>query len=261
MRNVFTDIEPWDDEKDPMVSAQEKMKHKLPKRFYEKAESLASENGVEIRLDGRSVKTPARKILELPNQALADLIAQEFNAQVDVIDPAKMPITRLANTVIDGIAEDSEPVVEDLLRFGLSDLLFYRASAPVELVERQQKLWDPILDWAETRLTTRFTLGEGVMFIPQSDNSSWAIRSYLQNYFAKPFELAALHMLTTLSGSALIAFAVNDGHLTVEDGWRIAHLDEDWTNEQWGKDEEAMMRRSNREAEFYAASAVLAALK
>lgn len=261
MSNVFTDVQPWDDEKVSMDQVQKKNKAKLPKRFYEKVEVIADENGFNIRLDGRAVKTPARHILCVPNEGLARLIEQEFNLQDDVIDPIKMPITRLANTVIDGIAHDGEPIIEDLLRFCLSDLLFYRADFPRELVERQEKLWDPVLDWAEARLDTRFTLGEGVMYIPQPKNATLAIRNYLRDFSDKPFALAALHMLATLSGSALIAFAVNDGHLNVKTAWKIAHLDEDWTNEQWGNDEEAMQRRASREIEFYAAAAVLKQFK
>jgi len=230
----------------------------LPKRFYKDVSIARQEDGFAVFLDGKPVKTPAQHSLLLPVEALANLIADEFRLQDELIDPAKMPITRLANTVLDGIAADPQPVLEDILRFAANDMLFYRAENPKELVARQAEHWDAVLDWVEVHIGARFVTGEGVMYIEQPREAIAAISAYLRQY-ASPFAIAALHAITILTGSALLALAIAAGKLDVAAGWRLAHLDEDWTIEHWGADEEAAIRRGNRENELYTAAAVLAA--
>ncbi|AQS41545.1 MAG: ATP12 ATPase [Candidatus Tokpelaia hoelldobleri] len=230
----------------------------LPKRFYKVVSVARQEGGFAVLLDGRPVKTPARHALLLPAEALANLVADEFRLQDAVIDPAKMPITRLVNTVVDGIAADPQPVLEDMLRFAANDMLFYRAESPKELVARQSGQWDAVLDWAQSHIGAHFVTGAGMMHIEQPREAVAAVSVYLRQYIS-PFSIAALHAITTLTGSALLALAIAAGELDVATGWRLAHLEEDWTIEHWGEDEEAAMRRRNRENELYAAAAVLAA--
>lgn len=230
----------------------------LPGRFYKDVSIARQEGGFAVLLDGRPVKTPARHSLLLPAEALANLVADEFRLQDEVIDPSQMPITRLANTVVDGIAADPQPVLEDILRFAANDMLFYRAASPKELAARQNAQWDIVLDWAQSHIGARFVTGEGVMHIEQPREAITAVSVHLRQYIS-PFAIAALHAITTLTGSALLALAIAAGELDVATGWRLAHLDEDWAIEHWGEDEEAAMRRKNRENELYAAAAVLAA--
>ena len=46
--------------------------------------------------------------------------------------------------------------------------------------------------------------------------------------------------ITTLTGSALIALALAQGGLSVDEAWAAAHVDEDWNMDQWGRDELAL---------------------
>jgi chaperone required for assembly of F1-ATPase len=101
---------------------------------------------------------------EVATKAAAEIVADEFAAQEKVIDPGKMPATRLVNTAIDGIAQDPQAVFEDILRFAGTDMLCYRADSPQELVSRQTQQWDPLIDWMEG-LGARFSLAEGVTHI------------------------------------------------------------------------------------------------
>ncbi|MBP0615325.1 ATP12 family chaperone protein [Jiella mangrovi] len=229
----------------------------LPKRFYKAVAVTETPQGFAVSLDGRPVKTPARKPLAVPTKPAADAIAAEWEAQSERIDPASMPVTRLANTVIDGILDDPEPVRAEIARFAETDMMFYRAGEPERLVERQRERWDPILAWAEERLGARFTLAEGVMHVAQPDASLAVVRAHLQG-FADGFSVAALHQMTTLTGSALLAMAIADGRLSAEEAWALAHLDEDWNVEQWGADDEAMARRDARWQEMQAAAVMLA---
>ena len=247
---------------DPVRRAQIKSKLPLPKRFYETASAvvLDDQDGFTVHLDGRSVRTPARNLLILPTFAVAEIIAQEFSSQEKEIDPAKMPATRLANTAIDGIAADPQAVFEDILRFASSDLLFYRADAPHELVMRQTEQWDPVIDWASSNLGAHFILAEGVMHVEQPREALAAFGVHL-SAFNDPLVLAALHTITSLTGSALLALAVAKEELTADKAWTVAHLDEDWTIEHWGEDTEASARRALRKIEMMAAASILAACR
>ena len=230
----------------------------LPRRFYETVTIRPVESGFSIELDGRPVKTPGRKPLAVPHRVAAEALRDEWDAQVERIDPATMPMTRLANTVIEAIAADPAPVRDDIGRFIETDLLFYRAAAPDRLVERQNELWDPVLDWAKEAFGGRFVLAEGVMHVAQPQASLEAFRNRLVA-ITDPFQVAALHQATTLTGSALLAMAINDGRLDAVAAWRLAHLDEDWNIEQWGEDEQAMARRAARWDEMRVAALLLAA--
>lgn len=245
-------------QKDPVARSQELMRTPLPKRFYEKAEVAEVEGGFTVHLDGRPVKTPARNLLLLPTSEAAEIVAEEFRAQEKVINPAKMPATRLVNTAIDGIAQDPQAVLEDILRFAGTDMICYRASSPKELVERQTAQWDPLIDWAES-LGARFTLAEGVMHVEQSREAITAFGVHLSS-FNNPVALACLHTMTTLTGSALIALAVAKNEVSAEEGWTRAHLDEDWTIEHWGEDAEAQARRKARHIEMMVSARILQAL-
>ncbi|MDR3494869.1 MAG: ATP12 family protein [Ancalomicrobiaceae bacterium] len=256
----FLEFLPPDDElerisADPVAKARALNRRELPKRFYQDAAVKPAAAGFAVELDGRPVKTPAKRALALPRQDLAEAIAAEWRAQGDHIDPATMPFTRLANSVIDGVAERRGEVVADLTAYAGSDLLCYRADSPVRLVERQMAVWDPILDWADERLGARFTVIEGVMHVAQEDDAIEAVRQAVAGL--DPFVLAGLHSITTLTGSVLIAVALWDGYLDIDAAWLAGSLDDHWSLEVWGHDADAAERLEHRRSEFLAAAAFL----
>ncbi|RCW85609.1 ATP12 family chaperone protein [Phyllobacterium bourgognense] len=261
MRNDLFNMDKKQDlsDPDPVRRAQIQSKMPLPKRFYKEAAVAEHDGQFAVELDGRAVKTPARQMLALPTRAAAQLIADEFSAQEKEIDPARMPATRLANTAIDGIVNDPQAVLEDVLRFASSDMLCYRAGSPERLVNRQRELWDPLIDWAASELGARFVLAEGVMHVEQPREALGAFSVHL-GQFNDPFAIAALHTITTLTGSAIMALAVAKGEISGEEAWRLAHVDEDWTIEHWGEDAEAAARRALREREMTAAVKMLEAV-
>ncbi|QDY99639.1 ATPase [Nitratireductor mangrovi] len=262
MREILSDLEDGSNLSDinPMKRAQKQMRQPLPKRFYKEATHVADDEGYEIRLDGKPVRTPGRSRLLLPNADAARLVADEFAAQRELIDPASMPVLRIANTVIDGVMQDPQAVLEDLLRFASSDLVCYRAESPERLVELQAAAWDPVLDWATVRLGARFVLAEGVMHVEQPRESIAAVGTHLRAR-PDPFRLACLHVMTTLTGSALIALACEDGAIGFDTAWSAAHVDEDWNIAQWGEDAEAASRRATRQADMAGAFALLETLR
>ena len=261
MRDILNDLEAgkYLSDPDPVRRAQLQMKTPLPKRFYKNVSVASASEGFVVHLDGKPVRTPAKTILTLPTAAAAQLVADEFAAQKENIDPVTMPVTRLVNTAIDGVATDTQAVLEDILRFSSSDLLCYRADAPEKLVQRQAEAWDPVIDWARAALGARFVLAEGVMHVEQPREAIGAIGIHLK-LRDEPLRLAALHLMTSLTGSALLALAVDSGELDVEAAWAAAHVDEDWQIEHWGEDSEALHRRKMRKADMLAAANLLEAL-
>lgn len=247
-------------EDNPMKRAQAAMRAALPKRFYKEASFGESGGAFAILLDGRTAKTPARNALALPNAALAAAVAAEWNAIEDTIDPVRLPLTRLANLAIDAVASAPQPVIDEIVQYAGSDLVFYRAEGPAGLVELQNERWNPVLDWAAAHLQSRFLLAEGVMHVRQPEESLAAVREAAEN-LAKPFALTAAASATNIGGSALIALALANHALSGDEAWNAAHVDEQWNISQWGEDEEAQRRLAARHAEFTAAAKMLALLR
>jgi chaperone required for assembly of F1-ATPase len=257
MREIFEDMfsnQPLD----PTEAARRAMRPQLRRRFYERA---AVEEGAEggrpefrIVLDGRPVKTPARRTLAAPTRALAEAIAAEWEVQRDVIDPTKMPLTRLANSIIDGVTDAAAAVAAEVDKYLASDLLFYRAEGPEGLIAREAAAWDPVLAWAREVLGARFVLAQGMVHVAQPAPALAAASAAIPH---DHWRLGAVHAITTLTGSALIAIALARGALTIDQAWAAAHVDEDWNMAFWGRDEIALERRAARFAEMQAAATVL----
>lgn len=241
------------------VPGREAMAAPLPKRFYREVTVDAQPGGFAIHLDGKPVRTPKKRPLIVPTRALGEAISAEWAAQVEKIDPATMPLSKLAITTIDGVTDNVEEVSGDIARFAGSDLLCYRAEAPAALADLQAKLWDPTLRWIEKETGERFFLAEGVMPVTQSAAALAAFARLLDPFTA--FALASLHVMTTLTGSAFLALAVALGRMPVADAWAAAHLDEDWQIARWGIDVEAADRRERRWQEMQAAARFLELLR
>ncbi|MCK1717967.1 ATP12 family protein [Bradyrhizobium sp. 141] len=243
---------------DPRESARASARPPERKRFYKEAGVTDVEGGYAITLDGKPIRTPSGRQVVIPSRVLANAVAAEWAAQGDTIDPVTLPLTRIANSVVEGVVDRVELVSADLAKYFESDLLFYRAGQPEGLVAREAAHWDPVLFWAAETLGAHFILSEGVMHVKQPDEAVEAARAALPG---DAWSVAALHVVTTLTGSALLALALAHGARDAGQVWAAAHVDEDWNADQWGVDEEAASRRATRARDFEAAVAVLAAIK
>lgn len=223
-----------------------------PKRFWKKAQTEATQDGFSVKLDGRLVRTPAKAPLTLPTQAMADAIASEWDAQIDVIDPRTMPVTRGANAAIDKVRSQRDEVIALLSEYGDSDLLCYRAAGPEGLIKRQAAAWDPMLDWAAEALGARLFVGEGVMHVAQKSDALARLKAEVAAF--DDFALAGVHDLISLSGSLVLALAVTKDAITVEDAWVLSRIDEHWQIEQWGEDEEAAAAELAKKTAFWDAA-------
>ncbi len=218
------------------------------KRFYTAVE-VTAENG--ILLDRRPVRTPAKAQLILPNPILAAAVAEEWRAQGDDIDPHSMPLTGLANAAIDRVAPDTTLFASGLSAYGESELLCYRAAEPPTLVERQNAVWNPLLEWAQTRFGISFTVVTGIIHQPQPSKTLARLSVAMAAHDS--FQLAALSPIVTIGGSLVLALAVAEGALTPESAFDAAHLDELWQEEMWGADHFALLSRAAHRTDFLAA--------
>jgi len=228
------------------------------KRFYSSAGVGQTDGGFTVTLDGKPIRTPSGRHVTAPNRAIAEAIAAEWNAQVEVINPLTMPLTRFANSVGEGVVDRVDAVADDVAKYLGTDLLFYRAGHPEALVAKEAAHWDPVVFWAANELGAHFILAEGIVHVAQPEP---AIKAARDVFPSDPWSVAALHVVTTLTGSALLALALYHGVRNADEVWAAAHVDEDWNIEKWGIDDEVAARRAARLVDFTAAVTILKALK
>jgi chaperone required for assembly of F1-ATPase len=261
---------------DPVEAARRAVRPVRRRRVYKTVTIAAGESGhgqsgYAVHLDGKPVRTPARRLLAVPTPELAGALAEEWAAQGEHIEPAKMPRSRLANTIIDGVAAARGEIAAEIRKYLAADLVFYRAEAPAALRARQAQHWDPILAWAHQALGAEFKVATGVVHVAQPAAALAAAAAIPADAIPRDailadailegdWRLGALHVATTLTGSALLALALLRGAISADAAWAAAHVDEDWNMEQWGSDEIALQRRALRFTEFQAAALVLRVL-
>lgn len=225
------------------------------KRFWKEARA---EDGA-VLLDGRPVRTPKRNPLVLPTPALAEAVAEEWNAVGDELAPRALPLTGLANAAIDIVAPDPAAFAADLAKYGETDLLAYRADTPAGLVARQAREWDPMLDWLRARYDVHVELATGVIHRPQPEATVTRLRD--ATVARTPFELAALSPIVTVGGSLIAGLALLERAFDPEAVWAAVQLDELWQEELWGEDSLAIQARQARRREWDSAVRFLALLR
>lgn len=227
------------------------------KRFYKDVSVGSGEGGFAVLLDGRPVRTPGGNVLALPTEKLAAAIAAEWRAQGEEIVPTAMPLLRLANTVIDGVAARRADVTDAVMRFAQNDLLCYRAHQPPDLVARQSLGWDPWLDWVRRRHDANLTVATGLTHVDQTDDALAALRKAVDEL--DPFALGALHVIASITGSLVLALAVADGAANGAQVFELSRIDELYQAEKWSEDAEAAKRATALAHELDKAVELLAA--
>lgn len=220
----------------------------VKKRFWKDTTYEATEGGFKVLLDGRGVKTPAKAPLVVPTEAMAQAVVAEWDAQEGEIDPTGMPVTRSVNAAIDKVSIQRAEVADMLADYGASDLLCYRATSPEELITRQAEAWDPLLDWADATFEARLKSVSGVMFEAQDAYALSKLSASTHGF--DNFELAAFHDLVGISGSLIIGFAATHDLHPAETLWELSRIDEQWQEDQWGRDDEAAEEAEKKKQAF-----------
>jgi chaperone required for assembly of F1-ATPase len=256
MRELFEEVS-GKSPLDPEEAVRRTARRPRRKRFYAKAGLPETPDGFAVTLDDKPIRTPSGRQVVVPVREIAEAIVAEWEAQKEFIEPLTMPMTRFANSVVDAVVDRVDAVTEDVAKYFQSDLLFYRAAHPEALVTREAAHWDTVLFWAADALGAHFILAEGIVHVRQPASAVAAARAALP---ADPWSIAAVHVITTLTGSALLALALLRGVLDQDQVWAAAHVDEDWNSERWGVDDEVAARRAARLVDFRAAASILKAL-
>ncbi len=230
-------------------------------RFYKDVTTAQAgdEGAYEVLLDARSVRTPMRKALQVPSQALAIAIADEWRAQGEKIDVETMPLTRIAATAVDRVADDREGYIDQIAAYGATDLVYYRAQTPSELVIRQSRAWQPLLDWAHEVFGCELVVTDGLLPVDQPSESLAQLRAAVASH--DDYELAALGVATSASGSIIVALALSKGHLDADTAFEVGQLDESYQVELWGEEADAQARRDILRADTDCAAAFLELLR
>lgn len=225
------------------------------KRIYKTVAVSEIHGGFCVSLDDRPVRSPARRDLTIPNRALAEAVAAEWDTQGETVEPREMPMMSLLATATDRVETQRDHVITTIAGYAESDMLCYRAETPADLVQRQIVTWQPLLDWCADSFNARLQVTTGIMPVRQNPETVKAIRDVIAGYEALP--MTALHELTAISGSIVIGLAITEGRIAVEDGVAAAQLDEVFQLERNGEEEEAMERLANLRGDLLAAAEFL----
>lgn len=229
------------------------------KRFYKSAGVTETPEGFGVALDGKPVRTPAKRPLAVPTRALAEAIAEEWLAQEETIDPKRLPLTRLTSIALDLVAPRREAVVAEVVKYAGTDLVCYRVEEPPELAARQTAAWQPLIDWATLRFDAPLTVTAGILPVSQSPATLKAFEAAAAAYDAH--RLAALHLATAACGSLVVALALIEGRLEPEAAFAAAELDESYEIERWGEDIEQAKRRKGLREDIALAARFVALLR
>ena len=211
------------------------------KKLYKIAEAGTAPGGHIVRLDGKPVRTPLKNILLLSSRELAEEIATEWAAQGSEIQPATMPLTRLANTMIDKAGgPDRAAMNAELIKYAGSDLICYFATHPADLVKRHQEHWTPLLGWMKDKYGVVLQTVSGIQYHQQPQDALDRLKKVITGLDAEEFTVVQSVAATT--GSVAIALALLEGWLSAEEAYQAACVDEIYQLKTWGADEPAQKR-------------------
>jgi chaperone required for assembly of F1-ATPase len=229
------------------------------KRFYKAAAAVEAEGGFAVALDGRPIRTPGRAALRLPNRGLALAIAEEWASQEERVRPQDMALMSLACTAIDIVRPRRAEVVAELADYGATDLVCYRAARPEALVERQNEVWQPLLDWAALELGAPLKATSELLAQPQPEPALAALARAVEGH--DNLALAGLAMAVKASGSLVVGLALSTGRLDPAGAFEAAELHESHEIEAWGEDPESTRRRETVRRDLEAAARLFELLR
>lgn len=219
-------------------------------RFYKTAGVVQGDDGFSVVLDGRPIRSPARQLVQVPTRELAQAIADEWDAQGEKIDTRTMPMMRMAGTAIDDLAGMRDLTADAVAKYAATDMVCFWAAEPERLIERQQAIWQPLLDWLELQFDARLIVTSAIHAQDQPQTALDALRAHVMGL--DNFLLVPLSVATGTAGSLVIGLALVHGRIDAVQAFDAAQLDETFQIEQWGEDDEATHRRAGIRAEFAA---------
>jgi len=229
------------------------------KRFYREATVARGDDGHAVLLDERPLRTPAKQRLTTPSRGLAEAIAAEWQAQTDEIRPHAMPLTRLASTAVDRMPAQRAAAIDEVAGYADTELLCYRAAEPLELVRRQQRVWQPLLDWTADAYGVRLNVTIGLLPMAQPPAAVARLRERVERL--DDWSLVGVHAATTALGSVVLGLALLEARIDAGDALEASLLDELFEIERWGQDVEIERRHATLRRDVEAAATFLERLE
>lgn len=229
------------------------------KRFYKLVSTHQTQNGFEIHLDGRAVKTPMRETLNAPTQGLANAIMEEWAAQGDDITPDTMPITQILSTRLDRVAHERGAMEPLILAYLDTDLVCYRTEKPDELRARQDKMWGVSLSWFEAQYGGVLKITDGLAALSQAPVLHDAVGKFVKSLDDDYFTI--LQLVCAASGSLVLALAFVNGAVDEDHIFEAVRIEESYKAEiydaeKYGPDpaqekkDKALLRDLNAAAQY-----------
>ncbi|KAF7968560.1 hypothetical protein HWV62_30095 [Athelia sp. TMB] len=183
------------------------------KRFWKNVAVDRRPDGVAVKLDQRTLRTPGGKPLVLPKSKamLATLIAHEWDVQERTMKHHSLPMTSLASRAIDDLGEGAtrDQVRAALLEYLDTDTIWYVSreypsrstllltgpsffqDEPPPLVVLQDRHWEPLLDWARSTFDVEINKFESLLYNSQPEATKTKFDQLLQSLDA--WEMAGEH--------------------------------------------------------------------
>lgn len=217
------------------------------KRFYTSV-SLSDKPPYEVLLDGKPIRTPLKKKLVIPSEALAQAILKEWDSVEDNIHAESMPITQLFSTALDKIDGCETDIIEQLIGYVHGDAILYMNPDDALLYQKQQQLWQPLINAMSTIIKTPYQIQEGLMPSDQDEAivSFWT--SYLENL--NIYELNGFQVSVSLTSSPILAYHLYTKEKNAQEIFNLALLEELHQNELWGCDTEAAKVQQKKQQEL-----------
>lgn len=226
-----------------------------PKRLYKSVSAQQQDDSYAILLDGRAAKTRGRNMLVAPTLTLADAVTAEWDAQVEFIERHLMPLTTLLSASIDRSNIAGDDLIDEILEFLKTDLVCYRADAPMALLERQCAIWDPYIAWLEATFGARLVKTQGIVAVAQPNEAIDAVRKNLNGQ--TPAALFGIKTATEITGSAVLALSLWKDAFEPATIFDASRVDEKFQEERWGVDDEAEARNQRLAGDFAAVARFL----
>ncbi|MFM7344579.1 MAG: ATP12 family chaperone protein [Tagaea sp.] len=209
-----------------------------------------------VSLDGKKLKTPAGTEIAVASRALAEAMVAEWETRVPrgkapKIDFAKLPLTRIVGTALDRIPPKRDAIIDELIAHAETELLCFRAAEPASLVERQARVWQPLLDWLALAYDAPLIVSHSIAAPDQPPSSLASLRKALAAM--DDLKLAGIGVTVAATGSLVTSLALADGRIDSSQAFDACELDATFQIERWGEDSESTARRAGVRAELVVA--------
>ena len=218
------------------------------KRFYKLVSSKKVSDGYALQLDGKNIKTPLGQVIQAPTQALMDAIVLEWAEQGEKVKPETMPLTQILTTAIDKI-RDREKITESCMRYLDTDLVCYWCKDPEELAKKQKEVWGAWVKWFESHFEVPLYTTKKIEALTQDEEAHKRVWNYIESLDDTYFTI--VQIMTSLSGSLILALAFSEGDITPEEIYEASYLEELYRGDIYNEDVHGAAPNEEAERELF----------